>query len=167
MKKLSYLLLPLSFLFLSGFTYDFPECDYDEDEYNLEECRRIAESGNPKAMVNLGHLYDYEIDDYGHTAEALYWYNKAAERGEDRAQFQLGHFYESGIGVAPSDAKALVWYLKAAEQNNTDAMYRIGQFYKNGWAVKKAAEWYKRAADLGDRYGQKAFDKLLDELAEE
>ncbi|XKM12484.1 tetratricopeptide repeat protein [Orbaceae bacterium ac157xtp] len=164
MKKLSYLLLPLSFLFLSGFTIDIPECDHDKDEYNLEQCKSLADSGDPKAMFYMGYLYDEGEDVKQSFGLAAYWYENAARKGYSQAQLNLGFLYSVGDGVEQSDEKAFEWYLKAAEQGEVDAQFNIGKSYQNGYGVdidlKKAAEWFKLAADQGDEEAQAIYEEL-------
>ncbi|XKM12480.1 tetratricopeptide repeat protein [Orbaceae bacterium ac157xtp] len=169
MKKLNYLLLPFSFLFLCGFTIDIPECNSDKDEYNLEQCESLAESGDPKAMFYYGYLYDEGKDvDYDFKLAAK-WYKKSAEKGNSLAQLNLGFLYSVGSGVEKNDKKALEWYLKSAEQDNMHAKFNVARAYlyksdSTKEELKQALEWLKDYDnDGGARYLSYSLEyKLMD-----
>jgi uncharacterized protein len=56
---------------------------------------------------------------------------------------------------------ALKWFKKAADKNIPKAVYVVGQAHELGWGtlknMSKAKEYYKKAAELGDK---KAIEKL-------
>ena len=59
----------------------------------------------------------------------------------------------SGWGVPQSDEEAIRWYRKSVDRGDAEAQYRIGTMYLKGRSVerdlKKAAEWYMKAAEQG------------------
>lgn len=110
---------------------------------------------------------------------------KKSEAGDADSQYAVGRMLTTGEGVTKDLNKAIHWYQKAAQQGNTKAMVQLGRAYQHKGIridrskvdemagdefegveedVKKAAEWYQKAADLGDANAQYvlglAFDKL-------
>ncbi len=61
-------------------------------------------------------------------------------------------------------SKALKSYKRSAEKGNTQGMYGMGTLYHNGQGVKKddamALQWFKKAADAGDKSAQEALKEL-------
>jgi TPR repeat protein len=86
--------------------------------------------------------------------------NQAAKSGNAEAQFRLGQNALDGRnGWARNSAAALLWLNKAADQNHIHALHLLGVVYSNGSddiAIdkKKAAEYYLRAAKLGNGNSQ-------------
>lgn len=84
---------------------------------------------------------------------------KLASKGDRDAQYALGRMFQKGIGVSLCLESAENWIRKAAEQGLPKAQNLMGDFYCNGWgglerSSKNALEWYRLAAEQGDRYGQ-------------
>ncbi|HXW53572.1 MAG TPA: tetratricopeptide repeat protein, partial [Myxococcota bacterium] len=93
--------------------------------------------------------------------EARKHYKLAAEGGCSEAQFKLGLYYEYGQCGFPKNIKrAIFWYEKAAKNSNRSlgALVNLGILNENGIDgkinAKKAAEYYKEAADNGSCDGQ-------------
>jgi TPR repeat protein len=82
-----------------------------------DELRAAAESGDPKAMTELGvHLYhDDEMD------EAAEWFHKAADLGEAEAMAGLGDYYD----FEGDEAEAERWYRRAAELGDASAIANL------------------------------------------
>ncbi len=68
----------------------------------------------------------------------------------------LGAKYEQARGVKQDYAEAYRLYCLAALQGDPEANYNLGWMYFNGRGLRYdsavAMGWFKRAADLGDRY---------------
>ena len=98
---------------------------------------------------------------------------KLAYRGNAEAQYDLAQHYE-GIGFwgvpNPYDSvlKRFYWYSKAASNNHAAAHNNLADMYERGDGctqnIKKAAELYKRAAELGDILGKKNYKLLLKQI---
>ena len=61
--------------------------------------------------------------------------------------------------------KAVEWYRKAAAQNHPGALYKLGEYTERGLGgmtmdPDKAADYYQRAADRGDKGAQEALARL-------
>ena len=91
-------------------------------------------------------------------AEAVKWYRMAAERGSSDAMFELVRCYTFGIGVRRNRATTAKWLQKAAEHDHVRAMFILGNWYLSKqrgveYNPRKAAWWFRRAADKGDAWG--------------
>ena len=73
-----------------------------------------------------------------------------AEKGNSTAQYQVGWYYAN---VDKDYSQAIDWLKKSAEEY-APAQYYLGWCYYHGKGVskdlKKAAYWYKKAAQSGD-----------------
>lgn len=84
----------------------------------------------------------------------------AKSRHEAHAQYLLGNRFWNGWGVETNKATAVSWYRKAAAQKHGLAMVALASAcYDEYWYVsgassdnhfERAAEYYKRAVDLGE-----------------
>jgi TPR repeat protein len=117
--------------------------------------RRQADSGDGRAMANLGRMYEggrggLTQDD----AEAAQWYRRGAEAGNGQAMASLGYLYERGRGgLAKSVDDAAQWYRKGADTGDRFAMYYMGRAHEFGLGVTRdraqAVEWYRKSAATG------------------
>ncbi len=133
------------------------EKDWGSEEFGA--VRAAANTGDPKAQLELGHRYFFGREgaskDY---SQALIWYHKAADQGVVGAEVNLGVMYAYGKGVPLDFAQAISWYRKAAEQGDSDAEVNLGVLYAEGHGVPQdfaqAASWYRKAADQGNATAQ-------------
>jgi localization factor PodJL len=120
--------------------------------------REAAESGNPKAIFEIGSRYAEGQDGPSDMKTAAKWYAEAADLGYAPAEYRIGNFYEKGIGLERDIAKAKEWYVKAADQGNAAAMHNLGVLYAmgaNGAVDNEAAvRWFEKAAELGVKDSQ-------------
>jgi len=82
-----------------------------------------------------------------------------AQSGDAAAQLKLANAYlgravQTGVTVQPNHTEAVRWFLAAAKQNSQEALLELGWGYENGYFGTKdgtkAAEYYRRAAELGN-----------------
>jgi len=124
------------------------------DLKDIEEMKRLAQSGNANFQYNLGRCYDRGLkvnQDYG---QALYWYEKAAAQGHDKAANNLGCLYLDGKGTAQDFEKAAYWFDISAQKNDSYAFVNIGCMYEDGQMdgapnYAKAFEYYQKADKMG------------------
>ncbi len=120
----------------------------------------LANQGHAMAQYKLGECYQNgENGCVKNDTKALEWYQKSVAQGNGCAQYGLGEMYQEGLGGLKKDpAQALKLYQDAREsfvqlegdvfvQNNLGHMYQTGQGVTKD--LKKAAEWYQKAADQG------------------
>ena len=81
-------------------------------------------------------------------------FRRGEEKGEKEALSFIGSLLEDGRGEPQSTSAALQTYQRAAENGSLLSMYELGLRYFNGILVagdvKKAEEYFLRAANLGD-----------------
>ncbi|TFK56336.1 HCP-like protein [Heliocybe sulcata] len=127
-------------------------------EYALELLAQAAELGYTPAAYRLGECYEYgKMGCPQDPALSIHYYNIAAQQNHRDACFALTAWYLVGSpGVLPqSDTEAFLWAKRAAEAGLAKAMYAVGYFLEVGIGtpadLQEATQWYKQAADLGDR----------------
>lgn len=121
--------------------------------------RQAAESGDPKALFEVGRRYTSGINGNPDLKKAFEWYKLSAERNFAPAQYRLGNFYEKGHGVERDVEKAAQWYKKAADQGNALAMHNLAVIsamgvLKTGADLEGARRWFSKAAQLGIKDSQ-------------
>ncbi|WP_285467729.1 tetratricopeptide repeat protein, partial [Akkermansia sp. NBRC 115031] len=88
---------------------------------------------------------------------------RAATLGDPEAQFEIANTFQS-IGDRKS---AVTWLMKAAEQGFTRAQINLGYCYETGDGVAKdldkSAEWYNKAANLGNGEAKYLLNKLKEQ----
>lgn len=75
--------------------------------------RPLAESGDARAQLLLGHLYQTGRGGAVDYPAALHWFRRAADQGVAEAQYALGLMYELGYGTEVDAAEAEYWYGRA------------------------------------------------------
>ena len=80
--------------------------------------RSLAEKGNVKAQLLLGHAYDHENPmvkrvDY---SEAMKWFKRASSQGSGEGSAAVAELFEQGFGVTRSSEEARAWWELAAKQ---------------------------------------------------
>ncbi|BCH27329.1 peptidoglycan-binding protein [Mesorhizobium sp. L-8-3] len=120
--------------------------------------REAADTGDPKAVFEIGARYADGRGIKTDMAAAAKWYERSAELGFAPAQYRIGNFYEKGLGVTRDVAKAKTWYQMAAEQGNASAMHNLAVLFAMGadgvTDNDSAARWFGRAAELGVKDSQ-------------
>lgn len=88
---------------------------------------------------------------------------RSAHRGDVVAMRKVGIRKFKGNGTPVDRKNALLWLEKAADGRDTEALYFLGNLYMKGSYVSKnnmkAAEYFKKAADMG-------LEKAKEKLAE-
>ena len=120
-----------------------------------------AEQDLVKAQTNLGVLY-YINSEY---PKALEWLMKAAKQKERRALYMVGECYYYGKGVGKNMVNAVQYYMESATLGYKSAQYALGYCYQHGQGVpfvdlKKAKEWYFKAAEQGHPDAVKALETM-------
>ncbi|MDG3821175.1 sel1 repeat family protein [Pseudomonas aeruginosa] len=119
-----------------------PPIDSDSDVLFKEarELERLNSEVNDKRMVSL--------------------YQRAADRGHYKAMLNLAALYSRGTVVPRDEGKAVDLVERALKLNAPHAFYTMGVMLQQGIGVKQddatALSYFRRAADLGNRYGQQA-----------
>ena len=116
--------------------------------------REAADTGDAKAMFEIGNRYADGRGVAADMAAAAEWYERAAEMGYAPAEYRIGNLYERGSGVERDITVAMDWYEKAAKQGNASAMHNLAVLYAMGGTSNtpdndRAARWFLEAAELG------------------
>ena len=110
-----------------------------------------ADSGNAKAMDNLGSLYFSGVGVNQDSAKALELFQKSADSGYIEALVDLGYIYFHGNGVTRDYTKAAEYFRQAVdkghipEHGHTSAHGALGMMYLYGLGVTRD---YSEAARL-------------------
>ena len=106
-----------------------------EYEVTLRIVRPLAEQGNPEGQHLLGSMHAKGKGVPKDESEAEKWYRLAAEQGYASAQVSLGDMYFNG--------RAEGAILSPSDRESVEYGVGVPRYYA------KAANWYRRAADLG------------------
>jgi len=119
----------------------------------LASLSRRAESGDSKAMVELGMDYIFGREVPKDYQKANDWLRKASDAGDPAGTNNLGVLYANGYGTAVDYHQAASLYRHAAETGYAPAMANLGSMYEKGNGVPRdshmALDWYRRAALAG------------------
>lgn len=98
------------------------------------------------------------------------YYNASVKAGSIEGAYRTGNFLFNSLSTDDIDDKhknrdVLKYYNIAAEKDHPQAIYNIGVIYEKGYDgqtidLKKAKEYYKRAADLGLDTAKKKLTEL-------
>ncbi|MEX2068412.1 tetratricopeptide repeat protein [Pseudomonas aeruginosa] len=93
-----------------------------------------------------------------HDAEMVRLYQMAADRGHYKAMLNLAGLYVRGTGVERDENRAVDLVEQAMRLNSPHAYYLMGVMLQQGVGVKQdksaALSYFRRSADLGNKYGQ-------------
>ena len=87
-------------------------------EQGMTEVRTLAETGDERAQLFLGHAYANENSIVRHPdyQEAMKWLKRASSQGSGEGSAGIAELYEQGHGVPKSPVEAKVWWDLAAKQ---------------------------------------------------
>lgn len=119
----------------------------------IEEFRKAAEAGDPRAQFCLGTCYKtgdgVEIDE----TEAAKWLRKAAEQGIQSTECEMLDFRPVLDPGQRELTARFERYMSAAEKNFAPALWHVGRCYRRGEGVAQdkaeAVEWFRKAAGQG------------------
>lgn len=152
---LSILAIVLGVYFLLPSAADYNEkADvlFDQQKYAeaFDYYLKAAKKEDGHASYRLGILYQ---NGWGVTAsetKAIEYFQKAADKQDPDGEYELAYHYFCQHDYE----KALTYAEKSATQNHAYAAYLLGYLYEQGKGVeadlKKALEWYEKAAPRND-----------------
>jgi TPR repeat protein len=150
-------------------------------------CAEAARSGDPAAMQQLGRWHAAgECGCQRDPGLAAHWFFQAWQAGLDdvetdiiRVRADLEAAAAAGSAEAQNalglllcfghddPAAAASWFERAAAQNHPEALRTLGNLAESGRGIARnearAAECYRRAAELGDPFAQFNFAVMLAE----
>lgn len=110
-----------------------------------------AVSNYTPAAVALGFIHETVDNNY---KQAFTAYECAANKSNVIGEFDLGLVYEYGKGRPVDNHKAEQLYKSAAKRGHVRAMVQLAGLYVDNKKLndkKEGIQWYKKAANLGDR----------------
>jgi TPR repeat protein len=129
----------------------------------LDELRKAAEAGDPKAQCELGNKYYEGTDvaqDYG---QAFKWHLKAASQGHGEASWNVAASYAYGDGVAEDLDKAEEWLEKSLKQGFKDVPFLDFAYIADKRRIKgeydKAIALYTRALSFNSGYAPAYYNR--------
>lgn len=118
---------------IAAYGYEGYEAIQRFDEAQMQNYRRLANSGDAAAMARMGVVYADGIGERPDDNVALDWFRKAAIAGNPLGQYGLGRMYAEGRGmVETNNAEAVLWLSKSADQGNASAQLWLGLMYSTG-----------------------------------
>lgn len=103
--------------------YDEDEEDYDEGpderEYTFDDWYELAENGDVKAQLIVGHCYFAGTAVTQNYRVAREWFYLAALQGDAIAQLNLSFMYEHGYGTEINKEEAEKWRWKSEHEGGT------------------------------------------------
>lgn len=100
--------------------YDEDEEDYDEEpdeqEYTFDDWYELAENGDVKAQLIVGHCYFTGTAVTRNYRIAREWFYLAALQGDAIAQWNLSFMYEHGYGTEINKEEAEKWRWKSGHE---------------------------------------------------
>jgi TPR repeat protein len=119
MKKIKLLAISLvAIMLLSAQVF----ADSEQEEFDLNEYRILAEEGCDLAQDWLGYFYVTGTHVERCFETAVYWWRLSANAGNFNAEFNLGTMYLDGLGVYEACLEtAMYWLRRASLQDDSEA----------------------------------------------
>lgn len=120
----------------------------------LARLEKRAAAGDAQAQYQMGLLYQEGGEVQQDYRKAAAFFAQAAEKGHAEARYQLARCYYAGSGVERDSVKARSLLAAAADAGSVEAQFHLAGTYARGKGgvrknERKAAYWYKRAAEQG------------------
>lgn len=153
-----------------------------QKEKAVQKCRELAERGLPSAQLVLGIRCANGWGVEKNYVEAKKWFRRAAAQEDENeetikavkgslgsregfatsrevAYYNLAVMSSNGWGGKPDKTMAVMQFCIAANYGLKEAQLVVGDLYTNGDGVDKdekiALEWYRKAAEQGDKNAQR------------
>lgn len=111
----------------------------------LNNNRREAAQGEPRAMYNLGWMSREGAGVPSSMANAQNWLTKAADKGFAPAARLLGDIFFAGDGVPKDVSAALHWYGVGAARGDRPSLRRLAELNKQGFVGAAPVLAYKES----------------------
>lgn len=126
----------------------------------MQLLEKSAAQGYAPAQTTLAYILDAAEQD----ADAFHWYQQAADSNDAAGLFGLGGMYTKGEGTVKDLIKGGQLIKQAAQLDYVQAMRVYARALENGQLgfepdQRSAAEWYLKAASLGDQNSMQRLKK--------
>lgn len=117
--------------------------------------KAAADTGDPDAQVNLGHLYSRGHGVAADKQQAMRLYRASARQGNAEGMNALGFEYRFGSSAIQADLEqAVYWLCRAAVSGDERGLNNLGVLHFEGKGMPRDVEEYRslwrQAADRGD-----------------
>lgn len=131
----------------------------DKEEYEkAEEILLEASKLNKEGYYQIAEMYRYISIE-----EAIKKYEIAYEKGIAKAASNIGSYYY----INKDTEKAKIWIQKAIDGGDVDSNFYMGELYDNARDLKKAYEYYSKAANNKNAVAMFSAGEIAFELGEE
>ena len=131
----------------------------DKEEYEkAEEILLEASKLNKEGYYQIAEMYRYISIE-----EAMKKYEIAYEKGVAKAASNIGSYYY----INKDTEKAKIWIQKAIDGGDVDSNFYMGELYDNARDIKKAYEYYSKAANNKNAVAMFSAGEIAFELGEE
>lgn len=138
--------------------------------------KKAAETEDPTAIVEYARLLVRGDGLDANPKKAFELLNKLQQdfagyvKPVPGLNFMLGYVHEMGLGTPVDYEKAYDFYLSGAVENDSRAINNLGSMFERGAApmqdLKRALEYYKEAAELGNEDAKANFNRISDKYPE-
>lgn len=145
-----------------GYLYDMGYGITKNAEVANKYYRLAAEQGKSQAQYNLAYNLEKGIGVAKDLKISTEWYEKAAKQGHVNAQRAIGLAFLNGRGVRSDLSMARTWFEAAAKSGDAEAQDYVGDLYHSVPVdLGKAAMYYRKAAENGNKYSQSSLAAML------
>ena len=131
----------------------------DKEEYEkAEKILLEASKLNKEGYYQIAEMYRYISIE-----EAIKKYEVAYEKGIAKAASNIGSYYY----INKDTEKAKIWIQKAIDGGDVDSNFYMGELYDNARDIKKAYEYYSKAANNKNAVAMFSAGEIAFELGEE
>jgi TPR repeat protein len=125
----------------------------------------VVKDGSSYAQLEYARLILRGARNESEVQVAFDWVRRAAEGGNESAKALLGRMYVQGFGVAADVPRGMALLAEQEREKLPDVFNELGIIYrseKSGMTDKaKAAEYFKRGAELGQREAAQSLAVML------
>lgn len=108
----------------------YDEKFYVKENFDIEQCKKAAEEGNPEAQTSLAECYLGEYFELEKNEKLAYELAmKATEHDIAESYLLIGYFYENGIYVEKNNDKSISFYKNAIKLGCTRALFNLAGVY--------------------------------------
>jgi TPR repeat protein len=149
-------------------------------EQALAGFQKLAQQGDPGAMIGLGRMYQDGLGVAKNRDAAIQWFsqgvliwNERAKQNDPRAYASLGVLFNKGIAFQKDTERARRYFRTAfdlaqpkALEGDADAQHLIGMLYSSGKGVDKdiyaGVDWLSKAGEGGNETAIKMLIHIFD-----
>ena len=143
-----------------GFNKDYKKAKFYFEKVCKEDKNIKQDNFYLEACTNLGLMYQDGFGVKPNYKKAFELYSIACDGGTTTACSNIGFMYAHGHGVQRDIVKGAAYYRRACDKGDVGGCYNFASYHYNYGDKGKAAEYLKKACDLGrDDYSTQNYPK--------